>query len=427
MKVWIGFVMVMTSLSLRSNLALGEEGWKADPALVAKLSAKQTEFNYDESQVPEYTLPDPLRMLDGEVVTTAAQWPSRREETMELFRANMYGRRPQTDYRVTFETVAQKQGLFDSQATGRSLLITITVGKEKYSFPMFVFLPARDPQAGTAEGRMPAVIHINNRQFPTFEAAATVDDEFWPVRDLLKRGYVACAVSTVTIDPDRADGFDEGIRGFFHRASGQADKPPADDAWKALSAWGWGASRALDYLLTLDQVDSKKVGVIGHSRGGKTALWAAAEDTRFAIACSNNSGCGGAALSRRMYGETIARITRSFPHWFCDRLNTYVGRETELPVDQHQLFGLIAPRPVYATSAAEDLWADPRGEYLSMVAAAPVYQLLGEKAFQSSEMPSLGKPRIEGKMGYHIREGGHGLTGYDWNRFLDFCDMQWSR
>lgn len=289
-------------------------------------------------------------------------------------------------------------------------------------------MPSQTTSARTDVGaRRPVLIHINNRKFPSFDDAATTYDEFWPVRDLLQRGYIACAISTVTIDPDRADGFDEGVRGFFHRTGGQADKPPGDDAWKALSAWGWGASRALDYLLTLDQVDAAKVAVIGHSRGGKASLWAAAEDPRFAIAYSNDSGCGGAALSRRSYGETVARITRSFPHWFCDRFATFAGKESALPVDQHQLLGLIAPRPVYVASAADDLWADPRGEYLSMVAASPVYRLLGEKAFQSDDMPAVGEPRLEGKMGYHIRSGGHGLTAYDWGKFMDFCEAQWQR
>ena len=405
-----------------------DEPWVADPALVASSAANNKDFNYEESRVPEYTLPDPLRGESGTLVVDAGGWPSRREETMKLFRSNVYGSRPTTDYRVTFEVTAEKQGLFELNATGRAVTVTISSGAEKFSFPMLVFLPAiKNSNRGSGIATCPAVIQIIIQDFPSLDVAITEKIGFWPVQDLLNRGYVACAVSTSAIDPDRADGFNDGLRGFFARAAGDITKISRDDAWKSLSAWGWGASRALDYLLTLDQVDKSKIALIGHSRGGKSALWAAAEDTRFAIVCSNNSGCGGAALSRRAYGETVARITKSFPHWFCDRFSFYAGRESELPIDQHQLIALIAPRPVYVTSAADDLWADPRGEYLSLVGAAPVYKLFGPEAIQSSEMPAIAQPRIEGKMGYHIRSGPHGLTEYDWDKYLDFCDKQWQR
>ncbi len=273
------------------------------------------------------------------------------------------------------------------------------------------------------------MIQINNREFPTFADACEKPDEFHPFAEIVSRGYVICMISTSAIDPDQADGFERGLRGFFARTSSdqselrkQAFTGPT--AWKSLSVWGWGASRALDYLYTCDEVNTNQVALIGHSRGGKTALWAAAEDPRFAVVCSNNSGCGGAALSRRAYGETVARITKAFPHWFCDRFATYSGNEASLPVDQHQLIGLIAPRAVYVTSASEDLWADPRGEYLSLVEAASVFSLLNQKAITEREMPALNEPRVVGKTGYHIRPGAHGLLKYDWDRFLDFCDQQ---
>ena len=210
------------------------------------------------------------------------------------------------------------------------------------------------------------------------------------------------------------------IRSFF-----AAGAPPADDAWRSLSAWGWAASRVLDFLETVDSVDTTRAAVVGHSRGGKTALWAACEDERFAIAYSNNSGCGGAALSRRAYGETVGRITASFPHWFCKNFTAYTGREADLPVDQHEVIDLIAPRGVYVTSADEDLWADPKGEYASLVAAAPVFKLLGQKSITEPEMPALNQPRHIGQTGYHIRTGGHGLEAVDWNHFLDFADKLW--
>jgi pimeloyl-ACP methyl ester carboxylesterase len=173
---------------------------------------------------------------------------------------------------------------------------------------------------------------------------------------------------------------------------------------------------------TVDAIDAGRVAVVGHSRGGKTSLWAAAEDARFAIAYSNNSGCGGAALSRRAYGETVAIITRGFPHWFCPPFAAFGGKESELPVDQHQLIALIAPRGVYVTSADEDLWADPKGEYSSIVAASPVFRLLDKTSIIEPQMPSLNSPRVSGQTGYHIRTGEHNLKDQDWTWFLDYAD-----
>jgi len=414
------FSSLLFFLAVMPQTIRAQSPWAAEPELVDQLS-KQKEFNYVESNVPAFTLPNPLQAANGSLVNSASDWPALRQQTLQLFRDNVYGRRPELSYEVEFKVVAEKSDLLDIGATGRHVSVIIKQGVQSYSFPIYMFLPK---VAG--DEKNPAILAINNREFPTFESAIETDDEFWPVKDILSRGYVACAVSTHTIDPDEAGGFDRGIRGFFHRNS-HASSAPSPDAWKALSAWGWGASRALDYLLTLDQVDGAKIAVLGHSRGGKTALWAAAEDARFSIAFSNNSGCGGAALSRRQYGETVKRITTAFPHWFCDTFATYGDRESELPIDQHQLLGLIAPRALYVTSAAEDLWADPRGEYLSVIAAAPVFSILGKDSIQDEQMAVLDVPRIEGVTGYHIRTGKHDLNRYDWTQFLNFCDTQWLR
>jgi hypothetical protein len=203
---------------------------------------------------------------------------------------------------------------------------------------------------------------------------------------------------------------------------GTVDRPRPRNAWAALAAWGWGASRAMDYFDTHPRVNARRVAVLGHSRGGKAALWAGAEDERFAIVISNESGEGGAALGRREFGETLAAITRSFPHWFADKYKDFAGRATDLPVDQHMLVALSAPRAVYVASADADLWSDPRGEFLSLVHSSPVFALWGDKPIRAAEMPPLDRPLVVGRRGYHVRTGPHNLTLYDWDRFVDFAE-----
>jgi len=254
---------------------------------------------------------------------------------------------------------------------------------------------------------------------------------------IVDRGYALAILDRRALAADDKNTFRDGVINAF-----SGTEPLASDAWRAISAWAWGASRVVDYLETEAAIDRQRIGVAGHSRMGKTALWAAANDERFSIALSNQSGCGGAALSRRIFGETVQRINTVFPHWFCENFQRYNSREAKLPVDQHMLIALIAPRRVYVTSADEDLWADPRGEFLSCVHADSVYRLLGvpglakiplarsqgkeegkekEKEENSSEMPPLDTPIHGGHIGYHVRRGAHAFTEYDWERFLDFA------
>jgi dienelactone hydrolase len=412
------FTFLVTFILLQQPAAAAQENgdspWSASPAVVEATSKRNRDANFVEANVPPYTLPDPLIAAHGTRVTRET-WPARRAEILELFKEHVYGRAPvERPENISFKTLEEDARDLDGRATRRLVEISFdTPHAGRFRFPVQQYLPNRGARP------LPAVVLLQFEGLTDRATPAVID-----------HGYALVIVDRRALAEDDKATFRDGVINAF---SGK--EPLASDAWRAIAAWAWGASRVVDYLEAEPAIDPKRIGVAGHSRMGKTALWAAANDERFAIALSNQSGCGGAALSRRIFGETVGRINTVFPHWFCENFQRYNGRESELPVDQHMLIALIAPRRVYVTSADEDLWADPRGEFLSCFHADPVYQLLGvpglgeipladeerQVAGSSLQMPPLGKPIHAGHIGYHVRPGAHAFTEYDWKRFLDFA------
>ena len=403
------------------------------------------EANYDESNIPAYTLPNPLVAQNGSPITSAEQWNKvRRPELLALFEHHVYGVSPKP-CEIRSQVVGSVS-VFDQLATRTEVDVFFGKAEDAVSMRLMIYVPNQ------RSGAVPAFIGLNfqgNHSVDPDPAIAlnsgwfrvgkngTTDDNKttdkargtatsrWPIKEILGRGYAVVTIYYGDIDPDFDDGFKNGIHG---KLGDQLGDVAAESRWGSIAAWAYGLSRALDFLGSDADlgIDAKKVAVIGHSRLGKTALWAGASDPRFAMVISNNSGCGGAALSRRAIGETVGRINTSFPHWFCDQFTKYNENEDACPVDQHQLIALVAPRPVYVASASGDKWADPKGEFMAAAAADSVYRLLGTDGMGGEaapvKMPPAEQPINGGSIGYHLRTGKHDVTDYDWKQYMDFAD-----
>ncbi|HAZ64129.1 MAG TPA: acetylxylan esterase [Armatimonadetes bacterium] len=392
-------------------------------------------INYDETVVPDYTLPDPLVTADGRRVESEREWTSgRRAEVLDLFQRHVYGRTPLPPSPIIYEVFDQDTAALDGLATRTQVTIWLLGRRDGPAVDLLVYRPNH------VEGRAPAFLGLNfggnhtiaddpairittayqrDANADNGEAARGRSARRWPLELILKRGYALATAYYGEIEPDHAEGW---------RTSLRAAMSPDGDAtawhegeWGAIGAWAFGLSRCLDYLVTRDDLDPQRVSVIGHSRLGKTSLWAGAQDGRFAMVVSNNSGEGGAAITRREYGETIATIVNAFPHWFTKTFNNYADREGDLPVDFHELIALVAPRPCYIASASEDRWADPKGEFLAGVGAEPVYQLFGLTGLGTDDWPAADTPVGE-RIGYHMRTGPHDILAYDWEQYLNFAD-----
>ena len=393
--------------------------------------------NYDEAKVPHYVLPDVLTCADGQRVTNKSEWErKRRPELMEVFSSLEYGRTPKEKIRVAYTLIEENPNALGGLATMQQVRLRFEGNGRHINTLLLAYIP------NARKGRVPVMIGYNFRgnhsitpdesiiYSPYFAQLANRADPLlergnqssrWPLEMIIRRGYALVTMCYQDMFPDNAKGRPESAAALFSDYRG---KPLAEDAWQALGVWAWGSSRIADWVEQQPWADKERLAIMGHSRQGKAALWAGAQDTRFRVVISNDSGCGGAALSKRVYGESVAKITTTFPHWFCPAFSRYAQHEADLPFDQHELIALMAPRHVYVASAEEDNWADQRGEFLAAYHAGPVFELYGLQGLGTDRMPAIHQP-IMHRVAYHIRAGKHDVTDYDWTCYLDFCDKAW--
>ncbi len=402
--------------------------------LYMETTAQPAGYNYDESKVAPYTLPTLLQTTTGNRITTAAQWEANRPALLNLFAEHEYGQTPTTPVALRFQIRSIDNQALGGLAIRKQMAIYFTDYPQLAPIMVLLYLPKNKI------GRVPVFVGLNffgnhsisndpgillSNRWVHNEAKGVVNNRAteasrgyqahqWPVETILNRGYALATAYYGDVEPDHPTGWKQGVRS----ALGDTTKT---NNWGALGAWAWQLSRMLDYLQTEPDLDAKRAIVLGHSRIGKAALWAGAQDTRFAGVISNESGEGGAALARRNYGETVERINTSFPHWFCGKFKTYNKNVSALPVDQHQLLALIAPRPLYVASAEGDQWSDPNGEFLSAKAAGALYKLYGKTGMDADKQPGVNQP-VGQRIRYHYRTGKHSVTDYDWEQYLKFAD-----
>jgi hypothetical protein len=355
-----------------------------------------------QEELKKRMVPDVLQFNDGRKVVTKDDWAARRKEIIHLLCSQEYGFPPAIPEKWSAEIESEDKNYCGGTVTLSKIMLNLELREGNYQFPMYSAIPNR------VEKKIPAFVHICFRD--------NIPDKYMPVEEICDNGFAIFAFCYQDIVPDKKEGLSEGLGGLIF----QGRKRNPEDCG-AIALWAWAASRVMDYVQTIDSIDRSKIAVVGHSRLGKTALLAGGLDPRFSYVISNDSGCSGAAITREKIGEHILHITRTFPHWFCENYTRYAEKEHLLPFDQHFLLALSAPRKVYVGNATLDQWADPYSEYLSCVAAGPVFELLGLKGFiHPNEYPKGGDEFHEGNIAYHLRAGTHYFSRYDWHRYMEY-------
>ena len=382
-----------------NTIAQSGSSWKPSAKTIARFSKGHPNIICQEEKVPAYTIPDPLITIQGKKVTNPDQWEKvRREEILDLFREHVYGRVPAAPNEKSFRVVNEQKDAMEGRATLKQVDITITSENKSLVIHLNIFLP------NNVQKPVPVFFLISRLGVENIDFSRKERKEYWPAEDVIARGYGIAVFKNTDLDPDNFDDFKNGIHEVLDRGERKSD------SWGTISAWAWGASRCMDYFETDKDIDHKKVALIGHSRDGKTALWAGTQDERFAMVISNESGSGGAALARRRFDVTVTMTNNSrIFYWFCSNYKKFSNNEDSMPVDQHMLLALIAPRALYVACADDDLWGDPKGSYLSLYYSVPVFKLLKTGSLLPEEMPPLNKQIISGKVAFHIRDGVHNL------------------
>jgi hypothetical protein len=372
--------------------------------------------NYDEAKVAPFTLPEILKLQNGKKVRSTSVWEKeRRPQILRLFEDNIYGQMPKSLDSLRFSVTEGNLPVMDGKARLKEVAIEVFKNSKSVRINLVLFVPTNMAKP------VPAFVLINNRPKSNTDPTRATKSDFWPAEMVIDSGYAIAAFHVSDLAPDNKEKFSDGVLQLY------PEQLTADNGMRAIGAWAWGASRVMDYFISDPDIDAKKVTVVGHSRGGKASLWAAAQDQRFAACVSNCSGNSGAALSRRKFGERVERINTSFPHWFNNNYKKFNNNEDSLPVDQHMLIAMVAPRPVYATNASKDLWADPKGTYLSLKNAESVWALYDIKSSLPTIQPGINYPIVRSALAYHNREGEHNLTAYDWSNFIRFAKYNFSK
>ncbi|MBL7740004.1 MAG: hypothetical protein JNK14_12365 [Chitinophagaceae bacterium] len=387
--------------------------------------------NYSEDSTGDYTLPDPLLMQNGKRVTDKNDWLNkRRPAIVALYEQYQFGKTPDKPAVLRFDVLEKATTVMNGKATRRQVTVYFTPDT-LHKMDLLIYLPAKVSKPA------PLLLHVAfsancnvvndtalketyvwTREGKKVPAKTVIYPNKLNIEPFIDEGIGVATVYYGDIEPDFNGGIEYGIRGVYLQP-GQTK--PAPGEWGAISAWAWGLSRAMDYFETDKQVDAKRVALFGVSRLGKTVLWTGAHDARFAMVIANCSGEGGAALSRRNYGETIKHLSHPtrYAYQFCSNYQLYGDSVNRFPIDGHMLISLIAPRPLLLQTGDVDYWSDPKGEFVAAVSATPVYHLFGKKGMEDAQMPAAGTPVLN-TLGYSMHSGGHGTVPSDWSIALDF-------
>jgi hypothetical protein len=430
------FVSIVLSCAAHAQTPAPQSRAEAKAEALAKAIAGAAKYtfpvNYDEALATGYTLPDPLVLTSGKPVRDADTWNNkRRPEILKLIEENQYGRSPGRPSGMTFDVFDKGTPAFDGKAIRRQVTVYFSADKTGPKMDLLLYVPA------AAQKPAPLLLNLSfSANSTTVNDPGVKPGEIWTpakkkvpaaqgrafgridVARVIDRGYGFATVYYGDIDPDFDGGVSLGVRALY--------PAPAPDEWGSIAAWSWGLSRALDYLETDKAVDAKQVAILGVSRLGKTVVWAGAHDPRFALVIASCSGEGGAALSKRNYGETVKALNVRYGYQLAANYQKWGDHVPQMPFDAHMVLSLIAPRPILLQTGDTDVWSDPKGEFLAAVAAGPVYRLLGKEGLGTDRMPAPGEP-IFHTLGYYEHAGGHGTIPSDWDRFLNFMDLHLKR